>query len=105
MRCSHRADESDSSRSAAARRPSAAAPIPELTALGLELQPDAAALARDNVAHWKLTDRVTIEVGDILQRAPEAVFDVATLHQNIYYFPMDARVGTLRHVRAFLEPG
>jgi len=83
----------------------AAARNPELTALGLELQPDAAALARDNVARWKLTDRVTIEVGDILQRAPEAVFDVATLHQNIYYFPMDARVGTLRHVRAFLEPG
>ena len=78
---------------------------PELTALGLELQPDAAALARNNVERWKLTDRVTIEVGDVLQRAPEAVFDVATLHQNIYYFPMDGRVGTLRHVRAFLKPG
>src|SRR5262249_30524296 len=56
----------------------AAARNPELTAVGLELQPDAAALARDNVARWKLTDRVTIEVGDVLQRAPEAVFDVAT---------------------------
>jgi 4-hydroxy-2,2'-bipyrrole-5-carbaldehyde O-methyltransferase len=83
----------------------AAARNPELTAVGLELQPDLAALARDNIARWKLTDRVTIEVADILQRAPEAVFDLATLHQNIYYFPMDARLGALRHVRAFLKPG
>ena len=78
---------------------------PELTAVGLELQPDAAALARENVSRWWITNRVTIEVGDILKRAPEAVFDVATLHQNIYYFPIDARVGLLRHVRAFLKPG
>jgi SAM-dependent methyltransferase len=83
----------------------AAARNPELTALGLELQSDAAALARDNVARWNLADRVTIEVGDVLQRAPETVFDVATLHQNIYYFPMGARVAALRHVRAFLKPG
>jgi SAM-dependent methyltransferase len=82
----------------------AAARNAQLTALGLELQPDAAALARENVSLWKLADRVTIEIGDVMSRAAEPVFDVATLHQNIYYFPVEARVAVLRHVRTFLKP-
>src|SRR5262245_51121016 len=44
---------------------------PQLTALGLELQADVANLARENVAAWNLTSRVTIEVGDIMLRRPE----------------------------------
>jgi SAM-dependent methyltransferase len=83
----------------------AAARNAELTALGLELQADAADLARENVRRWGLSDRVTIEVGDVMGRTPEAAFDVATLHQNIYYFPVAERVCVLRHVRAFLKPG
>ena len=78
---------------------------PQLTALGLELQAGAANLARENVAAWNLTSRVTIEVGDIMLRRPEPLFDVATLHQNIYYFPVGNRVAVLRHVRSFLKPG
>jgi 4-hydroxy-2,2'-bipyrrole-5-carbaldehyde O-methyltransferase len=83
----------------------AAARNAELTALGLELQPDAAALARENVSLWRLDDRVSIEVGDVMNRAADPTYDLATLHQNIYYFPMQARVAVLRHVRAFLKPG
>ena len=48
---------------------------------------------------------MTIEVGDIMLRRPEPLFDVATLHQNIYYFPVGNRVAVLRHVRSFLKPG
>ncbi len=77
----------------------------ELTALGLELQPSAAALAVENISQWGLGKRVTIEVGDVRQRRTEPVFDVATLHQNIYYFPVESRVGVLRHVGQFLQPG
>ena len=78
---------------------------PELTALGLELQPSAAALAAENVSQWNLGRRVAIEVGDIMRRSPEPTFDIATLHQNIYYFPVERRVDVLRHVRLFLQPG
>jgi 4-hydroxy-2,2'-bipyrrole-5-carbaldehyde O-methyltransferase len=78
---------------------------PELTALGIELQSDAAALAAENVSRWNLATRVTIEVADITDRAPPPLFDLATLHQNIYYFPVDRRVAVLRHVRSFLKPG
>ena len=78
---------------------------PELTALGLELQPDVAAMARENVARWGLADRIAIEAGDVRRRVAEPGFDVATLHNNIYYFPIDERVSLLRHVRGFLVPG
>jgi SAM-dependent methyltransferase len=78
---------------------------PHLTAVGLELQRDVAALASRNLRMWGLSARATIEVGDIIERAPERSFDVATLHNNIYYFPTDGRTKLLAHVRSFLRPG
>ena len=83
----------------------AAARNPQLTALGLELQPAVADLAAANISAWNLASRVVIESGDVLQRTPKPAFDVATLHQNIYYFPVERRVSVLRHVRGFLRPG
>jgi predicted O-methyltransferase YrrM len=70
----------------------AAARNPALTALGLELQPEVAAMARENIRAWGLADRVTIEVGDVRARTPEPAFDLVTLHNNIYYFPVAERV-------------
>jgi len=78
---------------------------PELTAVGLELQPPVAELATANISQWKLASRVVIETGDVLERSPKPVFDIATLHQNIYYFPVKRRVSVLRHVSGFLRPG
>lgn len=90
---------------AAAYIRSAALRNPELTALGVELQAEAAALAAENIVRWNLGTRVSIEVGDIRTRAPDAPFDLATLHQNIYYFRVAERTGLLRHVRSFLKAG
>ena len=78
---------------------------PSLTAIGLELQPDVAELARRNIAQWNLQDRVAIETGDIRTRKCEPDFDIATLYNNIYYFPVGARVALLAHVRRCLRPG
>ncbi len=83
----------------------AASCSPELTGLGVELQQDVAAMARQNLADWALADRFRIEVGDIRDREPSPDWDLATLHQNIYYFPVPARVGLLSRVRGFLRPG
>jgi 4-hydroxy-2,2'-bipyrrole-5-carbaldehyde O-methyltransferase len=44
-------------------------------------------------------------VSDIRRAAPDVAFDLATLHQNIYYFPVAERVDLLRHVRSFLKTG
>jgi protein-L-isoaspartate O-methyltransferase len=78
---------------------------PHLTALGLELQAEVAEVAAENLRRWGLAGRARIEKGDVRERPPEAVFDVVTLHNNIYYFPVDERVALFEHLRGFLEPG
>lgn len=78
---------------------------PSLHALGLELQPRVAEVARSNIRQWGLDHRVAIEAGDIRDRAPTPEFDIVTLYNNIYYFPVEARVSLLAHLRRFLKPG
>lgn len=78
---------------------------PALTAVGLELQADVAEVARGNIAKWGLESRVSIVAGDIRDRAPEESFDVVTLFNNIYYFPVEARVALLVHLMRFIRPG
>jgi 4-hydroxy-2,2'-bipyrrole-5-carbaldehyde O-methyltransferase len=78
---------------------------PSLTALGVELQPAVAEMARTNLRGWGLEDRVRIEAGDIRSKAPAELFDIATLYNNIYYFPVEERVALLKHVAGFLKPG
>jgi 4-hydroxy-2,2'-bipyrrole-5-carbaldehyde O-methyltransferase len=83
----------------------AAARNPQLSALGLELQPEVAEAARKNLRVWGLERRAIVEAGDVRHRRAEPAFDLATLHNNIYYFPVAERVSLLRHVRGFLRPG
>ena len=78
---------------------------PDLRALGLELQEEVATHATENLRAWGLAGRARIEAGDVRERAPEPAFDVVTLHNNIYYFPVDERVALLAHLRGFLAPG
>ena len=78
---------------------------PSLTALGLELQSAVAEVARTNLRRWGLESRITIETGDIRQKVPDAPFDIATLYNNIYYFPVEERVKLLGHIGSFLNPG
>lgn len=78
---------------------------PSLTALALELQPAVAEAARANLRAWGLEGRVHVEDGDIRAKAPGERFDIATLYNNIYYFPVDERVALLRHIGSFLRPG
>ena len=78
---------------------------PKLTAVAVELQPDVAEVARQNLSRWGLSDRAVVEAGDIRGRAPRPEFDLATLHNNIYYFPVEGRPAVLRHVAGFLREG
>lgn len=78
---------------------------PSLVALGLELQPNVADLARRNISEWGLQQRVRIEVGDIRLKAPDECFSIVTLYNNIYYFPVESRVSLLQHIRQFIKPG
>lgn len=76
-----------------------------LTARGLELQADVAIEARKNIAAWGLADRVEIVHGDVRAQGPEPSFDIVTLYNNIYYFPVGERVELFRHLGRFLKPG
>ena len=78
---------------------------PELMAVGLELQPAVAEAARANLRAWGLEGRVAVEVGDVREREASAEFDVVTLYNNIYYFPVAERVELLKRLSGFLKPG
>ena len=78
---------------------------PSLTALGLELQPAVAEMARRNLRGWGLETRVKVETCDVREKVPDEPFDIATLYNNIYYFPVDERVALLGHIGSFLRPG
>ena len=78
---------------------------PSLTARGLELQPDVAVEARKNITAWGLADRVEIADGDVRAQTPERAFDIVTLYNNIYYFPVETRVALFRHLAKFVKPG
>jgi hypothetical protein len=78
---------------------------PSLTALGVELQSPVVEMARMNLHAWGLEGRVKVETGDIREKAPDGLFDIATLYNNIYYFPVEERAALLNHVGGFLKPG
>lgn len=78
---------------------------PDLHAVGLELQPDVADFARVNLQAWGLAERVSVETGDIRNYASPARFDLVTLHNNIYYFPIRERLDLIRRLANFLNPG
>ena len=77
---------------------------PSLAAVGLEMQPNVADVARLNIAEWGLQGRVRIETGDIRLKSPEECFSIVTLYNNIYYFPVESRVSLLQHIRQFIKP-
>ncbi len=78
---------------------------PRLHAIGLELQQEVAVFARKNIESWGLEDRATIEHCDVRNYQNRKEFDLITLHQNIYYFPVTDRVSLARHLIDYLKPG
>ncbi len=78
---------------------------PQLKSLGIELQAPVVEMARQNIEKWGLQNRVTIESGDIREKDFDSSFDIVTLYNLIYYFPVVERVELLKHLRSFLKPG
>ena len=76
-----------------------------LNAVGLELDADVAKTARGNIEARSLQDRVKIMVEDVRNYRSDGLFDVLTLYNNIYYFPVEERVALFKHLRSLLKPG
>lgn len=66
---------------------------------------DIAEMARTNLLSWGLESQVKVETGDIREKASDEPFDIATLNNNIYYFPVEGRVNLLQRIASFLRPG
>ncbi len=78
---------------------------PKLTAVGLDIDPGVADRARANVRASGLAERIMIESGDARNYQNSTSFDLLTLYNNIYYFPVEERVAFLSRLRTFLKPG
>jgi SAM-dependent methyltransferase len=78
---------------------------PDLTALGIDVDQAVVDLARERVCAWGLADRARVELGDILDVPPRPEYDLVTLHNGIYYFPVSDRVSLLEHPKRFVRPG
>ena len=76
---------------------------PNLVALGLELHEDVAKIAISNLEKWGIKNKIDIGVGDVRTASIKSDFDVATLHNNIYYFSVEERVGVLDRIRGLLK--
>jgi 4-hydroxy-2,2'-bipyrrole-5-carbaldehyde O-methyltransferase len=77
----------------------------DLRALGLEIDPGVAETARHAVERNGLSDRVVIMNADVRDYRTGEDFDIVTLYNNIYYFPVDARVDLLMRMCGYLRPG
>ena len=75
-----------------------------LNAVGLELDAHVAETARRNVQTRGLQDRVTIIVADVRNYRTAELFDMLTLYNNIYYFPVEERIELFKHLRGLLKP-
>ncbi|WP_089306401.1 class I SAM-dependent methyltransferase [Geodermatophilus pulveris] len=85
---------------------------PEAVGIGVDVDPDVAALARRTLSERGLADRAGVEEVDIREALaaglPGALadgIDLALLANSIYYVPVDERVELLRAVARLLTPG
>lgn len=79
---------------------------PDLSGLGIDIDNAAAGQAMQNMETWGLTERFEIIKGDI-RDLPDDIprFDLITLVNLVYYFPVEQRPELFRALRSRLAPG
>ncbi len=79
---------------------------PQLTGLGVDLDPTVVGLARQRLADAGLAERFDVRHADIRTLQLEAAsLDLVLLFQNIYYFAEDQRPDLLGRLHGLLAPG
>ena len=76
------------------------------TLVGVDVDPDAAEAARDNIRTWGL-DGVTTRQADLHALPPDLTsepWDLVLLAQNIYYWPVEERSAVLARLRDLAGP-
>jgi SAM-dependent methyltransferase len=77
----------------------------KLKAVGLELDLKVAEAANRSIQTRNLQDRVAIKISDVRNYQSDELFDIVTLYNNIYYFPVNERVALFTHLRHLIKPG
>jgi protein-L-isoaspartate O-methyltransferase len=79
---------------------------PQATGIGIDLESDVIAATAKRLVDWGIASRYRVMSGDIRKASAETVgpFDLITLYNNIYYFPVDERVSLLAFLRQRLKP-
>lgn len=77
------------------------------TGIGLEVDPAVVRQARDNLAAWGIDRSFAVVAGDIRTHpeSGEGPFDLITLFNVLYYFPLEERPALFRRIRSLLAPG
>lgn len=80
---------------------------PDVAGAGLEVDPSVVDQARQNLQEWGLADRFEVIQGDVRVPPPGLTgsFDLVSLYNVIYYFPLEERLGLFRSIRKMLSPG
>ncbi|MCH9684794.1 MAG: methyltransferase domain-containing protein [Deltaproteobacteria bacterium] len=77
----------------------------QLQAVGVDLDPAVSQTARDQLASHGLSERVEIVAGDLRTVDLQRTFDIVTMFNLIYYFPLAERGGVLEAMARHVAPG
>ncbi|QDQ25956.1 class I SAM-dependent methyltransferase [Chitinimonas arctica] len=78
---------------------------PQLRIQAIDYQQEVVDAAGVNLRRWGLADQVELSCCDVMEFAATGRYDLITLHNNIYYFPLAMRMPLLRHLHGMLAPG
>jgi len=80
---------------------------PELTGVGLDMDPDVVEQARRNLEEWGIGDRFMVLAGDVRNPPPElqGPFDVISLYNLVYYFSVAERLALFASLLPLLSSG
>ncbi len=79
----------------------------QITGIAIDMQEKAVQQTRRNLAAWDIHDHFQVFTANIYDPPAElqGPFDLITLYNNIYYFPLEERIGLFQTLRALLAPG
>ncbi len=78
---------------------------PEVTVLGVDRSPQVVHAAQDRLRRQGLAERAEVRCGDIRSISIDGKFQIVTLHNLIYYFPVAERAAIYEQLRDYLSPG
>ncbi len=80
---------------------------PQAQGIGVDLDSAVIEQARHNLTEWQLADRFQVLLGDVRRPPPEltGTFDLITLYNIIYYFPVEERPELMQTLRERLSDG